>query len=463
MRLEITHAGIEVFDPPQDIVARIRAELTVSAKATHSVPHPYRFKVYQETGNGKKFIVPGHWGRQRGGVFESRDFQDTRVNPPVFCDDRVRFSGNLRAGAQADTVKRSLEQIRATGGALLSLPCGGGKTVCALSIAVDLGVKTAILVNKAFLADQWISRIKTFVPGARVSRVQGSTVDTSGDFVICMIQSVVSRRVDLACVGLLIFDECHHAPAKVFSTAIRNCKYTLGLTATPVRKDGLERLAEWALGGLVYDETPDTRHATVDVYRYKSPAYLQPPPTNRAGQIDHPSIITKVSEDPERTARIVQLIHGLPRDRQILVLSHRRAQCQLVAEMLGSDAGLFIGGAKRAADPPDSRIIVSTFALVSEAFDVPRLNALVMLTPASDVTQTVGRILRGAGDPLVIDMHDQWSVCFAQAKKRSSQYSSSGFAVRFRGFLPDTRPSVPSVPVVPVIPKSREYAFMEDM
>ena len=453
MRLEITHAGIEVFDPPRDIVARIRAELTVSAKATHSVPHPYRFKVYQETGTGK-FIVPGHWGRQRGGVFESRDFQDTRVDPPGFSEDRVRFVGNLRAGAQADTVKKSLEQIRATGGALLSLPCGGGKTVCALSIAVALGVKTAILVNKAFLADQWISRIKTFVPGARVSRVQGPTVDTSGDFVICMIQSVVSRRVDLACcAGLLIFDECHHAPAKVFSTAIRNCKYMLGLTATPVRKDGLERLAEWALGGLVYDETPDTRHATVDVYRYKSPAYLLPPPTNRAGQIDHASVITMVSEDPERTARIVQLIKDLPRDRQILVLSHRRAQCQLVAEMLGSDAGLFIGGAKRASDPPDSRIIVSTFALVSEAFDVPRLNCLVMLTPASDVHQTVGRILRGAGDPLVIDMHDQWSVCFAQAKKRNSQYSSSGFAVRFRGFLP----------AGPVTPKSREYAFMEDV
>ena len=63
------------------------------------------------------------------------------------------------------------------GGGLLEIPCGRGKTVMALKIAAELGVKTLVIVHKTFLANQWIERIRQFIPNARIGRIQGQTID----------------------------------------------------------------------------------------------------------------------------------------------------------------------------------------------------------------------------------------------------------------------------------------------
>ena len=51
----------------------------------------------------------------------------------------------------------------------------------ALSIAVRLGKRALVIVDKEFLANQWKGEIETYLEGARVGILQGSKMETSPD------------------------------------------------------------------------------------------------------------------------------------------------------------------------------------------------------------------------------------------------------------------------------------------
>lgn len=71
--------------------------------------------------------------------------------------------------------------------------------------------KTLIIVHKEFLLDQWVERIRQFVPRASVGRLQGPTVDVDKDIVIGMLQSLSMREYPphvLSGFGTVIIDEC---------------------------------------------------------------------------------------------------------------------------------------------------------------------------------------------------------------------------------------------------------------
>ena len=150
-------------------------------------------------------------------------------------------------------MKTALEK----GGGLLELHTGYGKTVCGLKIIAELGVKTIIIIHKEFLLRQWIERIEQFLPDAKVGRIQGSKIDVEDkDIVIGMLQSLSMKDYDISLFnqfGLTIVDECHHIGAEVFSRALFKIvtKYTLGLSATMKRKDGLTKVIKMFLGEVV--------------------------------------------------------------------------------------------------------------------------------------------------------------------------------------------------------------------
>jgi hypothetical protein len=133
-----------------------------------------------------------------------------------------------------------------------------------------------------------------------------------------------------------------------------------------------------------------------------------------------------------RTAYIVGIVQKLREDpdRIVLVLSHRRDHCTHIArEVEGAVA--FLGGAKKttAGAHTTAPVVCATYALASEGYDDPRLNALVLATPCSDVTQAVGRILRGipTTPPIIVDIQDDFSVAYGQSAKRKAFYRSCGF------------------------------------
>lgn len=233
-------------------------------------------------------------------------------------------------------------------------------------------------------------------------------------------------------------------------------RWTLGLSATPDRKDGLSRVVGWFVGPTAYTLKRTGQHSThVRIVRYSCPDFDSPPPVNRRGDVCFTTVVTRLCENAARTAALAQHTAALAlENRDVLVLTHRRQHARDLAAAIADcgiqSVGTYIGGDKQC---PDTRVIVATYALTSEGFDLPRLNALVLATPASDVEQSCGRVMRGTATrgALILDWVDTWGVCFAQAAKRRGLYRRSGFTVLDTGGSGGSGPQ-----------PSQDFAFLED-
>ena len=99
-------------------------------------------------------------------------------------------------------------RIRKVGG-IISIRCGGGKTVLALHI-ISVLKKTIVVVHKDFLMTQWRDRILEFLPDAKIGKIQQDTIDIEGkDIVLAMVQSLSMKVNDdgvFDTFGLAIFD-----------------------------------------------------------------------------------------------------------------------------------------------------------------------------------------------------------------------------------------------------------------
>ena len=446
----LTRRGAEVPRNDPVAAARVRRELTVAPISLND-PFPKKFNVYRETPT--HFIVPVTWALTALPHLAVTDRRGTGLGTSA----PLAFAGKLKAELrQPEAVEAVLRQWGldahgarlgggvggprpAGGGAMLCLPPGYGKTAGALYLASVLKKRTLVVVHKSFLKDQWVERVTQFLPGARVTGVQGDTCDTSGDVVIAMLQTLVARKYPPSTfrdIGLVIVDEAHHVSAPGFSSAMFGlaAPYTLALSATPDRKDGLGRVVTWFLGDIAYRLRRENQAGTeVRTVRYSCDRYAEPPPVNRRGDVCFTSVVTALTLDDTRTDLVARQTVALAGEgRDVLVLSHRREHCKAVAERVaaaGVACATYLGGDKEA---PDTQVIVATFALTSEGFDMPRLTALVLATPASDVEQSCGRVMRGTHTgtgAVIVDIVDQWGVCFAQHAKRRALYRRSGFEV----------------------------------
>jgi len=369
------------------------------------------------------------------------------IRVPPFCDAvtpdaraaasspgapaRIDFVGTLRPH-QNEAVSRGVE----AGGGVLSLDVGMGKTVCALALAARFKRRTMIIVHKGFLADQWIERIGQFCPGATIGRIQQDTFEVEGkDFVIAMIQTLCVRPWPadaFKSVGTVIVDEAHHIAAQAFSQTmfLFRPKYTLGLTATPERKDGLTRLLYWFMGPEFFRlQRRDQENVTVHRVPFTCEAFLEAPPVTNFGKLNFAEVINVLTRIPERNALIKDLIQKSP-GRHILVLTDRREHATWLRDNI-PQSSLYIGGMKQDALEAASkaRVVVGTFSLAQEGLDIPTLDTVFLVTPHSDVKQAIGRILRGASRPVIWDVVDSWSVLYSMWRKRLGTYRELGIVV----------------------------------
>ena len=360
----------------------------------------------------------------------------------------IKFKGSLRK-EQEPIVKLYQDEAIKNGGGLISLKCGGGKTVLALWIIALLKVKTIVVVHKDFLMTQWRDRIIEFLPEARIGKIQQNTIDIENkDIVLAMVHSLSMKEYEpevFSSFGLAVFDECHHLGAEVFhkSMAKVSSKYMLGLSATPDRKDGLRKVFEWYIGPMVYSTTEkNTDYIETRVYEYynDNESYCKKEIIYN-GKPCMPRMINNLCECKERSA----FIHNLVKEefnlgRKILILSDRRGYLDETNKWFNGNlkegcSGLYVGGMKpnELRDSQEKDIILGTFSMASEGMDIPKLNTIILASPKSDVVQSVGRILREKADvrkfhPLVIDIKDTHPnmVMFAkQCDKRIVYYKQS--------------------------------------
>jgi superfamily II DNA or RNA helicase len=384
----------------------------------HAIP---RYKVYKETEDA--MYLPKHYGIETYGPVTS----STRDVPQTH-DSHWRFQGQLRT-AQSAVVDSFLKPTPHDG--ILSLHTGGGKTVCALYIASQLRLPTLVIVHNSFLRDQWEERVKGFLPFARIGRIQGDKCEVEDkDVVIAMLQTLSMREIPIktfAPIGLVIVDECHHIASEVFVQALPKItsKYMLGLSATPTRKDGLMNVAHWFLGPLLYNSDTGDKEDTgvhVEVYEYENtdPEFNEII-YNRQGVMFTTLMINKLTEHAGRTQWLVEILGDILEEspeRQVLVLTdriqHTKDMLDALPEGLREQSAILstdVKADKRADFCATKKVLIATYAMCKEGFDVPTLNTLIMATPRPDIDQIVGRILRIEKSartihPLVVDIVD---------------------------------------------------------
>lgn len=424
--MKLTRSGCIISDDPT-----IKKELTVRpiVHGDYGIQPP-SFKVFRKTKSG--LCVPRYYAENKFG----NPIEDVRPTPEKI---KISFKGKLRNEThQNEALARAIE----AGHGILSLPCGFGKTTVSLAIACKLGYKTMIIVHKEFLANQWKERIQQFCPGASIGMVQQNKKEVESDFIIAMLQSLSLKEYsfnDFDSVGTVIVDEAHHICAKVFSQSLfKLCpKHIYGLSATPNRKDGLTKVLNWFMGPIFFSVERENQ-AQVDVYplEFTCDRYEDPPPCTRYGKLSLPTMITEITEIPDRNRLILSTLCDLLKtSRQILVLSDRRFHCEYLHQKFKTTSGLYMGGMKESdlMESSKKRIIFATFSQAHEGLDIPSLDTVILATPKSDIVQSIGRIMREThgkkNNPRIYDVVDKWSVFFAMYNKRRKVYKQGGFNI----------------------------------
>jgi len=337
-------------------------------------------------------------------------------------------------------------------GGILQLPPGFGKTVIALYIISQLKAKTIIVVHKEFLMNQWKERIQQYLPNASVGTIKQNILDIDCDIVIASLQSICMRNYEqshFSSFGFLIVDECHHIGAQVFCRALTklNFMFTLGLSATPNRKDGLSKVFKWFMGDVVFKISKKASiltHVLIAPFSSASEKYTREF-TIFNGKPNYSKMINNKCEFEERTRFIAEVLnHILSKEptRNIIILSDRRQHLNDINEQLldlnnglESKTGFYVGNMKndKLVESSTKQIILGTYNMVSEGFDLPKLDTLILATSKSDVEQSVGRIQRKHeytdqdNIPLVVDIVDKLPLFERQAKRRQTFYNKMGY------------------------------------
>ena len=323
-------------------------------------------------------------------------------------------------------------------------------TVMAIKIISMIAKKTLIVVHKEFLLNQWIERIQEFLPTAKIGRIQGPIFESKGkDIVIGMLQTLYDRDFpenSFDDFGLMIVDEVHRIGSCQFSKALLRIQtpLMLGVTATLERKDGLTKVIHHFMGPTVYSQSQGLQSEDGSVL-VRSMTFVSKDmefndvATDYRGNTMFSTMITKLCNHGPRIRFLVQILADLVEETpeaQILVLGHNRSLLvELNDAIVGKEiatVGYYLGGMKAKAleDSTEKQIILATYAMASEGFDHKNLSILVMVTPKTDIIQSVGRIFRKKHDrPLIVDVVDQHDVFQNQWRKRRAYYKKCGFRI----------------------------------
>jgi superfamily II DNA or RNA helicase len=422
-------------------ISRVKSELTVKpyqpfsfGKKEEEPPYP----VYLE--DDDNLYLPRFYALEKYG-------KPKKTKKWNNLDTKITFKGNLR-DYQQNIINQSLPKIKDTGGGMISLRCGGGKTVLALYIACQLKKKTLIMVHKTFLLNQWIERIEQFTD-AKVGIIMQDKVEVEGkDIVIGMLQSISKDKYDeklFKQFGLVIFDEAHHAPSRFFSRSLPMIasEYCLALSATPKRSDKLEKIIFWYMGNIVYQEADNVkRDVLVKMYHYKSDnKKFREAKLPYTGEPNLPRTINWITELESRNKLIIDIIEEIIQEdnRHLLILSDRIKHLEELKRLLDErkiiESDFYIGKMKQSDldKAKDKPVLFGSYAMASEALDIPTLNCLIMTTSRRNIEQSVGRILRTQNSniqPLIIDFNDELNCFQTQGRGRIKFYQKNDYKIR---------------------------------
>ena len=321
-------------------------------------------------------------------------------------------------------------------------------TVMGLKIISLLSKKTLIIVHKEFLMNQWIERIAEFLPGARVGKIQGPSFDiVDKDIVIGMIQTIYDKDYPtdaFSSFGLTIVDEVHRIGSEQFSRTLLKTitPCMLGISATVDRKDQLTKVLFMFIGNKIYSEkrSSDDEVCVRAIHYVSNDSEFNEVDYDFRGSPKYSTMISKLCEFGPRSDFIVKVVGDLIQENpenQIMILCHNRSLLTYLHDAIEyrkiASVGYYVGGMKQTDlnETETKEIVLATYAMAAEALDIKTLSTLVMVTPKTDITQSVGRILRVKHDnPIIVDIVDSHDLFQNQWKQRRQFYKKCNYRIR---------------------------------
>jgi len=342
---------------------------------------------------------------------------------------------------------------------LLVLPTGGGKTIIFAHIAANVaskGKRALILVHRVELLRQTADKLRD--SGAGIGLINPNyTPNLWAPVQVASVQTLVRRtNWNIPGFDLIVTDECHHVVSSTYRAILARFPnaYNLGVTATPVRGDGL------GLGqnvGGVYDlllQGPQVHELIQMEYLVRPVIYAPKQKLDLSGvhtvagdwnkkeveyRVDKPQIIgdavdhyRRICSGAPAVAFCVSVRHAHHVCEQFKAAGYRAAVAD--GSMADEDRVRILGGLATGAVQ-----VLCSCDLISEGTDIPAITAAILLRPTQSMglyLQQVGRALRpspGKKNAIILDhvgnvithgLPDEpreWTLDGEQKKKRQAK------------------------------------------
>lgn len=381
----------------------------------------------------------------------------------------VDFKGELRP----EQDKALKELIRYDNG-ILHAATAFGKTVVSSAIIAQKKINTLIILESSALIEQWKEALEKFLNineglptyetktgrvrkrKSLIGTLQGAHDSMTGIIDIAMAGSLCKKgkyHKMMNEYGLVLIDECHHSASETIANVLKEvkAKYVYGVTATPKRGDGLEKINYMLIGPIRYSYTAKEKAKEQGIQHLVYPRFTRTVPLR--GVITdkmHPNEAYEIIHNNDvRDEQIIEDVKNcVAAGRTPVVLSRYKDHSEKFYERLKSYADhvfLMTGNNSKKehrkileqmhqVDKNESLILIATGSLVGEGFDFPRLDTLFMATPVSFrgvVEQYAGRLNRdyaGKENVIIYDYVDNHIPMFNNMyMKRLKAYKQIGY------------------------------------
>lgn len=320
---------------------------------------------------------------------------------------------------------------------VVSLPTGAGKTVIFAHLARLARRQVLVLAHREELLAQAREKIARALGTSDVVAIErgAERAPAEARVLVCSIRSLHEERLSRVLqgrdLGLVIYDECHHAAAEDNLRVLRQLGVfddgwsgtLLGFTATTVRADGrgLDEVFQEIVYARSLPELVDDGYLVkLRGFRIATTADLRS--LSGSGADFREDELAEAVDIEQRNALVARSIQELARDRRTVAfcvtVNHARNLARAL-EHVGIPAGVVHGAmpsdqrARVLKDFRDGRLAaITNVGVLTEGFDDPGVSCIVMARPTrSDglYAQCVGRGTRLAPektDCLVLDFVD---------------------------------------------------------
>ncbi|PCJ45342.1 MAG: DNA helicase [Gammaproteobacteria bacterium] len=375
-------------------------------------------------------------------IFDDKREQGTRLKS-------LKFYGKLRKEQS-----KAVNVINKFNTGILHAPTAFGKTITAIGLISKRKVNTLILTHSRQLLDQWQERLKLFMCDAEIGVIGGGKRKPTGQIDVATYQSLINKKENtidqlVQDYGQIIIDECHHISAPRFEMVLNEvrAKYVVGLTATPERQDGHQKIIFMLAGPIRYKAK--SNHADKFEQLVVVTQLEDQPPSHLVSSEERPRISDAyhwLMANTSRTQKIVEdVIKTVVDGKHPLVLTERREHAEIINQFLSNNNihSVVLRGAMRAKERKDAneqladaQVIVATGKYIGEGFDLLRLDTLFLAMPIAwkgSLTQYAGRIHResvGKDKVTIYDYVDSSLPMLARMfRKREKGYKAMGYRI----------------------------------